>query len=769
MAFAELAIVALATWCTQFAEAEVPCSLEGSICQNTRCCATENLRCYARDSKHAVCKKNCEKGHWFCEVLNPHDGQEFEDRWRGKRSCTARFAAPKPPVDATHHNGVTLPPTCFNASGPHHVFVIGDWGGVLPGQLGNEHGNRVVPADHTKPTFRGRRQFIKGVDDRAQQRVAHHFRARAKHSKPDYVINAGDSLYWGLPTHCGSPIYRHANYSGYKTVFENMYFGPGLEGKQWLGVLGNHDYGGFKFTMGWDHAIGYTWGGGDSSSRWMMPAQYWAASAHYPDFSVDWFFLDSNVWDAHAPEDPSRHNMCSFSRNGYGARCLPHGPKDPRDCLWYFKSLWLKGKAWLKELLERSTSEWQIVVTHFPPSWGHDEWQKLSHWHGIDLIITGHTHRQEIHYLSESRSQYWTGLWEDFLAPTAWIVVGGGGGTTSPLLPNHDGSDDQYGFMDLTLTKTYIRVEAISHGGKLRSTTHVRPRPPAIPSPKHHHPGLTVGVEDPKEDANGCLLEEPFEFSVYRAQDDSNYPDMNINAASLPGVLWYLHHEVVITCPRKFGVTRIRRLKVTMKNNCDLWKAKKQRFGTYYAFDSGGCGGLQCGNTYDKYGPVVGCQHIPFNTGVFAAYCLPPLCRYAHWYSFPGDCPGSPIGQKTAECNHQHPTGFCKHVTGSRDCTYKIEDAGEVKLSELYDFKGCWSGQMEYNNQTDFGVGIGFWDGIYNRKKCMDRLMAVARKFEEKYPNSTGLYEEPWCDNYKSDPRDFLVNSGSGFHREYHI
>merc|ERR1711874_320411 len=58
----------------------------------------------------------------------------------------------------------------------------------------------------------------------------------------------------------------------------------------------------------------------------------------------------------------------------------------------------------------------------------------------------------------------------DFLDPTAWVVSGGGGGVTSEHVPKADGTDDQYGFMDMTLSKESLKIEAISHGGQLRRT-----------------------------------------------------------------------------------------------------------------------------------------------------------------------------------------------------------------------------------------------------------------------------------------------------------
>mmetsp|Transcript_20364 Transcript_20364/g.46430 ORF Transcript_20364/g.46430 Transcript_20364/m.46430 type:complete len:140 (+) Transcript_20364:1146-1565(+) len=56
----------------------------------------------------------------------------------------------------------------------------------------------------------------------------------------------------------------------------------------------------------------------------------------------------------------------------------------------------------------------------------------------------------------------------DFLDPVTWIVSGGGGGITSEHVPDNGGEDDQYGFVDMTLSKEKLTFEAISHGGVLR-------------------------------------------------------------------------------------------------------------------------------------------------------------------------------------------------------------------------------------------------------------------------------------------------------------
>mmetsp|Transcript_125821 Transcript_125821/g.341633 ORF Transcript_125821/g.341633 Transcript_125821/m.341633 type:complete len:81 (-) Transcript_125821:311-553(-) len=56
----------------------------------------------------------------------------------------------------------------------------------------------------------------------------------------------------------------------------------------------------------------------------------------------------------------------------------------------------------------------------------------------------------------------------DFLDPTAYVVSGGGGGVTSEQRPESSGEDDEYGFMEMALSKDSIRIESISHGGQTR-------------------------------------------------------------------------------------------------------------------------------------------------------------------------------------------------------------------------------------------------------------------------------------------------------------
>jgi len=373
--------------------------------------------------------------------------------WTGP--CLNYFQKPAAPVLATQWNGVHLPQVCFTAPGPHRVFVIGDWGGLV-----TEHGPK--PARH-----RPKPSLIMGVDDLAQVLVAQQMATRARTRPPDYVLNVGDSFYWGgLTLKCGSPANVVKPTGQLDRNFEAVYRGPGLDGKPWLGVLGNHDYGGYRFDQGWDQLIGYTWG---QSGRWVMPAQYWRATVRYPDFVVDYFFLDNNVFDAAEPHADPDHNICSLLHNPEGAGCGAEGPKDVWDCASWFARLWEQQKNWLETGLAGSAATWQILVTHFPPTWGTDFWKDIVHRQGIDLITSGHVHRQVL-YTAED------GADKNFLAPTAWLVSGGGGGITSEDLPEHSGLDDQYGFFELTLSKEVIEIVGISHGGQVRTTRQIRPR-----------------------------------------------------------------------------------------------------------------------------------------------------------------------------------------------------------------------------------------------------------------------------------------------------
>mmetsp|Transcript_56446 Transcript_56446/g.127575 ORF Transcript_56446/g.127575 Transcript_56446/m.127575 type:complete len:949 (+) Transcript_56446:74-2920(+) len=738
--------------------------------------------------------------------------------------CDGRFKVPpNPPLHATDLNGMQLPDTCFFgpnakvASGMHHIFVIGDWGGVT-----NHPWNKTVKAplaaDHrSKHHFKQHyRPFVWGVDDFAQVKVAGQIAKRALKSDPDYFVNVGDNFYWGgINVKCGAPPHMCQDMTHqWQTAYEDVYNGEGIDGKQWLGVLGNHDYGGDRFDKAWDQVVGYTWSP-QTTGRWMMPALYWSVKVNYPDFSVDYYFLDTNVFDALAPSNPSEHNICSQKHNSKEASCAPHGPRSISDCPEWFGHLWKEQKAWLAKLVPKSTADWRIVVTHFPPYWGADDWKELAQKHEIDLIVSAHRHSQHLHRKGDSRELVWPDdpkdhekLYTDFLDPTAWVVSGGGGGTTSEHTPTKNGTDDQYGFMDMTLSKKELKIEAISHGGQLRhtmtvkhhyvhrvqeTTTTAAPRttfPEGSPevevadsqaaskmidsvagrisqathagnaiSSHVSHDKVTIVTNTtnskvashPKPDSTkdghriakseGGKSEDVQTFYMYRAMNDNSYPMENVNMANLAGVMWYLHNEVVCSQPRKYGISRIVRMKVQTKAPKKLAE-KGINFGARFAYDGQTCTGAgpwvgpqECDAQYKKYGYFVGCNILGEYPFPMAIQGFPVHYKDAVWYSLPksGHCKGPP--------------------TGEDNCTYSYSPAGDLRIDELAGISDYWGAAnsktwKEYDINTDKGLGFSFWNGKYDDRACQKRMEHARKVWRDKYPHDPADedLQEPKCD-----------------------
>merc|ERR1719188_2315124 len=235
----------------------------------------------------------------------------------------------------------------------------------------------------------------------------------------------------------------------------------------------------------------------------MTPALYWRSRVRYPEFSIDYFFIDSNIFDAFDPFKDINHNICSIAHNEIDASCAAEGgPESTAACPEWFRTLWNEQSDWLEWQLSASDADWQIVVTHFPPTFGRKFWKHLSAKYGIDLIITGHLHRQEVHVYEE----------DNFLAPTGWIVSGGGGGVTSDWAPDHAG-DESYGFMQLTLSKDTITIRNVDHLGHDTRVAVVQRR---------HCDGCVNATR-----ANGSVIGQPWE--------PPRHPAHNTSTAALVG------------------------------------------------------------------------------------------------------------------------------------------------------------------------------------------------------------------------------------------
>jgi len=413
-----------------------------------------------------------------------------------------------PPKETMGYNGQHWPTTFINGTEEMHIFLIGDWGGLdgtldtnegrpelIAYEWGRQPGPSVFPRSrwnkpHTErlcghkafvecyntlgaPPCEEGCGFVKGVDDQPQLLVAEAFKERAALKDPQYILNVGDNFYWGgIEKTCGSPMDRisYPAKHQFDQIFEGVYQGPGLSGKPWFSVLGNHDWGGFKFDNGWDQQMAYTW----FSDRWVMPAVYYKTTVVYTDldFDVDYYFLDTNFLDAMPPEEDPSHNMCSSKNNRPNATCASAGgPPSVEACPGWFARLWEEQKVWISNLLPKSQATWQIIVTHFPC--GHEQaFYKSLVEQGLDLLVTGHRHDQEL---------WQEDMWHKNHMGVTCIVTGGGGGISSEATPNPNNTEDwygeaQYGFYDLTISKTEILIESINYDSELLLSYTVYPK-----------------------------------------------------------------------------------------------------------------------------------------------------------------------------------------------------------------------------------------------------------------------------------------------------
>mmetsp|Transcript_66668 Transcript_66668/g.171637 ORF Transcript_66668/g.171637 Transcript_66668/m.171637 type:complete len:551 (+) Transcript_66668:54-1706(+) len=307
---------------------------------------------------------------------------------------------------------------------------------------------------------------------------------------------------------------------------------------------------------------------------------------------------------------------------------------------------------------------------------------------------------------------------------------------------------------------------------------------------------------------------EPLTFYVYRAQGGAGYPPENVNVADLAGVLWYLHREVVPATPRKYHIDRIKRFKISMLPTKEFWNVHHAMFGPFFSYDGGRCSNHQCGQTYHQYGFIVGCQLVDTNLAAYYAESQTTwtcekgtdACRPPVWYSLPGECPEMGLtnnhiagnkasldvmSAKTPECVKRSPGGHCAKATGAPDCTYSIEDAGEIMLDELAgipDYHEFWYGSFhkceeqqaqgaftgncipnkEYVGKTDKGVGCNFWNGRNDPHQCAARVQAAQALFKAKFPADPDL-PEPVCDfdTFYKDEFTWPVNHTGALHSDW--
>eukprot|EP00406_Dinophysis_acuminata_P073864 CAMPEP_0179259422 /NCGR_PEP_ID=MMETSP0797-20121207/25818_1 /TAXON_ID=47934 /ORGANISM="Dinophysis acuminata, Strain DAEP01" /LENGTH=563 /DNA_ID=CAMNT_0020967475 /DNA_START=57 /DNA_END=1748 /DNA_ORIENTATION=- len=351
----------------------------------------------------------------------------------------------------------------------------------------------------------------------------------------------------------------------------------------------------------------------------------------------------------------------------------------------------------------------------------------------------------------------------------------------------------------------YPKLTPLSTLPEFQAEVH-RSAPTKCPQPCAGAESGTCVCAPPKvlaaDGGGGCQEPEGMQamtFYMYRAQSAAEYPLENANAADLAGVLWYLHNEIVGSTPRKYGVIRILRYKMTMKNTAEYYRAYNKQFGPFVAFDNAMCTTAGCDSIWLKYGFIVGCQNLgrtianyadefqrrfsleaaaragPGNRsttgappararGTSPAPELPSFptatsttatATRAHlhggvWYSLPGHCPAVPHVAKTPECQQLMPGGRCAHATGQKTCTYSAELAGEVHLDELAgiaNYTHFWlvDHNAEYDARTDKGRNCSFWDGKHDLEACAKRMRRVEELFRKRYPEFPDTFEAPPC------------------------
>mmetsp|Transcript_74176 Transcript_74176/g.192690 ORF Transcript_74176/g.192690 Transcript_74176/m.192690 type:complete len:509 (+) Transcript_74176:83-1609(+) len=326
-----------------------------------------------------------------------------------------------------------------------HVFAVGDWGAPLK-------------TGHVTAGSQA------GVDDHAQYSVANAMKSRAAWANPQYILNVGDNFYYGgIEMDCNMP--PNAAWGQAKADFSSGWQGiyGELANKPWLSTLGNHDYGGWQFNMGWPQQIGYSF----MNYNWIMPARYYMKRIEHPDFVADYFMIDSNAYDAKDFNDPATsHNICSPHNTGGVGTCANNGGMASIDaCKDWFWGSYAKQKQWLENKLAASDADWKVVVTHFPCGYDGPFYRDMKTKHGLDLLVTGHRHQQEL-WKPDSNSKYVqsmmkASLWDG--AAPACFVTGGGGGIVSEAFGYADYGEDllTYGFFHLTMNKAWLKIELV--------------------------------------------------------------------------------------------------------------------------------------------------------------------------------------------------------------------------------------------------------------------------------------------------------------------
>jgi len=182
----------------------------------------------------------------------------------------------------------------------------------------------------------------------------------------------------------------------------------------------------------------------------------------------------------------------------------------------------------------------------------------------------------------------------------------------------------------------------------------------------------SVGDGDP---ANNPVTE----LYMYRAQEfdgETPYAMENVNMADLPGVIQYIHREIIAEhtigavdrrtgearAARKYDISTILRYRFLIKNP-DTLSGVSMDFNGYVTFDFGQASNRQQWGDFTDHGDFVGAQtqsntHVPFNDPYY-------------WFSLSGFCPNLPFTSAaiTTLCpeNPQTLSGTCSSKEESKN------------------------------------------------------------------------------------------------------
>jgi len=340
-----------------------------------------------------------------------------------------------------------IPPR--TVSGDHkHFFVLGDWGGITsqPGR-GSMH--------YVHKGFRpGSKRW--SLDHHAQENVGRQMGAFGRQLKPFMVVNAGDNFYWGGVFPWNGGVHDASTWT---KGFENVYTDSSIKNIPWIGILGNHDYGGEGCISDVKSQFDYTTLDMMKNKRWKMPSPYYNHQVNFDGFSAEFFMLDSNVEDYNVGRAGPGGGICGqiLCLRYYNRFVQGRLHANPASCKKYFMDIVRKQKKWLHEKLAASTADWKIVVLHHKPA-GEvlNMIRDAVNQNGVQLVIGSHTH--EMAYFKK---------WRSLQAPL--LVVGAGGGAQGN--PGCGGGEfcstpTGYGFADVAINGYEMTVKIIDHAGK---------------------------------------------------------------------------------------------------------------------------------------------------------------------------------------------------------------------------------------------------------------------------------------------------------------